>query len=124
MIAIIPNIQVTIQKGQYRFFVDAEEDKFKYLWDEWNFGPAVSYRLNDMLESHIGISGGWTEDGYGNKDHALGYEIATIMNISDNVLCIIPFFHVTDWGTREPVNAVSVNEGETFSAGIVWRIKL
>lgn len=91
--------------------------------DFLGMGISASYKFNDMFETHIGISGGTTEDDYGNEDDALGYEIATVIKLSD-IVSITPFFHVTDWGSRDSASGASVDEGESVVAGIEWAVKL
>lgn len=85
----------------------------------WAF--SASYRFNDTVDVHVGISGGNTEDDYGNKDEALGYEIAAIVTLNEHV-SLTPFFHITDWGTREPADEASVDEGKSTTMGIEWAL--
>jgi len=81
------------------------------------WGLSASYRINDTFEVHIGYSQGETEDGYGNRDESKGYEIATIIQLSE-VVFLTPFFHITDWGTRTPVGAAPIEEGKTTTIGM------
>lgn len=91
--------------------------------DYLGMGISASYRFNDMIETHIGVSGGMTEDDYGDEDKSIGYEIATIITLSEK-FSLTPFFHVTDWGTRDSADGTSVDEGESIIAGIVWALEL
>ncbi|MGD9211981.1 MAG: hypothetical protein PVI90_14460 [Desulfobacteraceae bacterium] len=97
---------------------DEESDSIK---DSEYIGWALStsYLFSPKFDLHLGVSGGNTEDDYGNKDGAIGYEIAAGIHFNQFV-SVIPFFHITDWGTREPVDAAEIDEGTTTCFGAEW----
>ncbi|MGD9210913.1 MAG: hypothetical protein PVI90_09050 [Desulfobacteraceae bacterium] len=99
---------------------DAESDSIK---DSEYIGWAMSasYKFSDMFDVHIGVSGGNTEDDYGNKDEAMAYEIASIIRPNEYV-SISPFFHITDWGEREPVGQAAIDEGTSTTIGVEWSL--